>query len=319
MKYKNIIFTLIIILATFALLQSNEDKNLVTDNNKALISVSTFSIYDATKHIAGETVEISMILPFGVDTHSYEPVPKEVVRLYESDLVIYSGAGLEPWISGYEFKNNSINMSLHVDLKEIGKHDDEHHHEEHHEHDHEEHHDEATTFDPHYWLDLQNMIKVANRITKELVALFPQNKELYTQNRDDYIKMLNKLDDDYKARLSSCKANTIVVNHNAFSYLSSRYGFEVEALSGLSPEAEPSAKNMANLIEHVKEHKLKTIFFESFVSDKAIKSIANEAKVGVDVLQPLGNITADEAKKRLTYEDIMRSNLEKIQKALECH
>jgi zinc transport system substrate-binding protein len=315
MKYKNIIFTLIIILATFALLQSNEDKNLDTENNKALISVSTFSLYDATTYIAGETADISMILPFGVDTHSYEPAPKEVIRLYESDLVIYSGAGLEPWISGYHFKNNAINMSLHVDLKELGEHDDEHNHKEHHEH----HDDESTNFDPHYWLDIQNMIKVANYITKELVALFPQNKEFYTQNRDDYIKMLNRLDEDYKARLSSCRGNTIVVNHNAFSYLSSRYGFEVEALSGLSPEAEPSAKNMANLIEHVKEYKLKTIFFESFVSDKAIKSIANEAKVGVDVLQPLGNITADEAKKKLSYEDIMRSNLEKIQKALECH
>lgn len=311
MKYKNIIFTLIIILATFALLQSNEDKNLDTENNKALISVSTFSLYDVTKHIAGETVDISMILPFGIDTHSYEPVPKEVVRLYESDLVIYSGAGLEPWISGYEFKKNAVDMSLHVDLKELNEHEHVNHH--------EEHNHEATTFDPHYWLDIQNMIKVASYITKELVELFPQNKELYTQNRDDYITMLNRLDEDYKARLSSCKGNTIVVNHNAFSYLSSRYGFEVEALSGLSPEAEPSAKNMANLIEHVKEYKLKTIFFESFVSDKAIKSIANEAKVGVDVLQPLGNITADEAKKKLSYEDIMRSNLEKIQKALECH
>jgi zinc transport system substrate-binding protein len=92
----------------------------------------------------------------------------------------------------------------------------------------------------------------------------------------------------------------------------------VEALSGLSPEAEPSAKNMVKLIEHVKEHNISTIFFESFVSDRAIKSIAKEANTKVDVLQPLGNITADEAKQNLSFEDIMRQNLTKISKALHC-
>ena len=75
---------------------------------------------------------------------------------------------------------------------------------------------------------------------------------------------------------------------------------------------------MIKIIEHVNEHNISTIFFESFVSDKAMKSIALEAKVSVDVLQPLGNITANEAKKNLTYEDIMKINLEKISKALEC-
>ena len=130
--------------------------------------------------------------------------------------------------------------------------------------------------------------------------------------------MLKNLDNEYKKRLSSCKLDTIIVNHDAFSYLAHRYGFHIEALSGLSPEAEPSAKNMVKLIEHVKEHKVSTIFFESFASDKAIKSIAKEAKVKVDMLQPLGNITADEAKANLSYEDIMRKNLQKISQALEC-
>ena len=130
--------------------------------------------------------------------------------------------------------------------------------------------------------------------------------------------MLNRLDSQYKSKISECKLDTIIVNHNAFSYLSHNYGFHVEALSGLSPEAQPSAKNMIKLIEHIKEHNISTIFFESFVSDKAIKSIAHDAKVSVDVLQPLGNITANEAEKNLSYEDIMKINLEKISKVLEC-
>jgi zinc transport system substrate-binding protein len=305
MNFKNIIFIAIIILFIAELIVMKEDVRHEKQDNKPTIALSTFSLYDITKNIVGDTANPFMILPFGVDAHSYEPNPKQVVKIYKSALVVYSGAGLEPWIDGFEFKNKAINMSLYVELKTLDKH---HHH----------HGDNERATDPHYWLDFSNMIKATNLIAKELTILFPENKKLYEINRDKYISMLKNLDEEYRKKLSTCRVNTIVVNHNAFSYISSKYGFDVEALSGLSPEAQPSAKNMAELIEHVKEHKLKTIFFESFVSDKAIKSIAKEAKVKVDVLQPLGNITADEAKQNLSYEDIMKTNLEKLSKALEC-
>lgn len=275
---------------------------------KPTIAASTFSLYDISKNIAGESAEVFMILPFGVDVHSYEPSPKEMIKISKSDLVFYSGAGLEPWIGGFKFKNRAVDISRYVELKKPnGEH--EHHGDAHHKHN---------SVDPHYWQDLQNMIKATERITEELAQLFPQNKNLYIKNRDNYINMLKNLDVDYKKKLSTCKLNTIIVNHDAFSYLANRYGFHVEALSGLSPEAEPSPKNMIKLITHVKEHKVGTVFFESFASDKAIKSIAKEANVKVDVLQPLGNITADEAKSGLSYEDIMRKNLQKISQALEC-
>lgn len=276
-------------------------------NQKPTIAASTFSLYDISKNIAEDTADTFMILPFGVDAHSYEPSPKQMIKILKSDLVIYNGVGLEPWIEGFEFKNRVLNISSYVNLKEMDK--DENHHGHHHEHH---------RMDPHYWQDVQNMIAAAEYIAKELALLFPKNRDLYIKNRDNYISMLKKLDKSYKERLSECKLDTVIVNHNAFSYLASKYGFHIEALSELSPEAEPNAKNMKRLIEHVKKHKISTIFFESFASNKAIKSIADEAGVNVDVLHPLGNITADEAEMKLSYEDIMRKNLEKISQALEC-
>ena len=309
MNLKNTIFFIIIILFIFQIMVTRQDAEIAKQNHKPTIAVSTFSLYDISRNIAGDTANIFMILPFGVDAHSYEPTPAKVAKLYKSDLVVYSGAGLEPWIDGFEFKNKVINMSLHVELKSL----EDHHG---HAHAHEHHNDNAT--DPHYWLDIKNMIIASEYISYELIKMFPKNKELYTNNKNNYINMLRKLDKDYKEKLSTCTLDTIVVNHNAFSYLSHNYGFEVEALSGLSPEAQPSAKTMISLIEHVKEHNLNTIFFESFASDKAIRSIANEANVSVDVLSTLGNITADQADKKLSFESIMRSNLNKISKALEC-
>ena len=306
--FRNIVF----LLQMFVLKQ---DAKLAQEEKQAkpTVALSTFSLYDIAKNISEDTIELVMILPFGVDAHSFEPTPKLMAKIMKSDIVIYSGAGLEPWTNSFEFKNRVIDMSKHVKLL-----NSEHgscNHEEHNHHHHKGHEEEM---DPHYWLDIQNMIDATNLIAEEFSKLSKENEKLYRKNAQIYISELEMIDAEYKKKLKSCKKETIIVNHNAFSYLSKNYGFEVEALSGLSPEAEPSAKNMLKLIEHVKEHDLKVVFFESFVSDKAMKSIASEAKVDVDVLQPLGNITADEAEKKLSYKDIMLENLEKIIKALEC-
>jgi len=297
-----------VLTALFSTLVSLVPLQAQESNQKPTIAASTFSLYDIAKNIATNNAEVFMIMPFGVDAHSYEPSPKQMAKISKSSLVLYSGAGLEPWIDGFEFKNRALDISTFVELRELS-------HDEHHEHGHNH---GAHGVDPHYWQDPQNMILATNQITKELIALFPKNREIYTKNRDAYVAMLQNLDASYKSKLSECKLDTIIVNHNAFSYLANRYNFHTEALSGLSPEAEASAKGMIKLIKFIKEHKVKVIFFEKFASQKAIKAIAKEANVDADVLQPLGNITADEAKQNLTYEDIMRINLQKISTALEC-
>ncbi|MFT5835906.1 MAG: zinc transport system substrate-binding protein [Sulfurimonas sp.] len=307
--FRNIIFVLVVVVFLLQMYVSKEDAKLEAQNTKPTVALSTFALYDIAKSISQETLDLVMILPLGVDAHSFEPTPKLMAKILGSELIVYSGAGLEPWTKSFEFKSKVIDMSKSVKLLEPEEED------EHVEHAHE-HGDE--TVDPHYWLDIQNMIIATQLISKEFIELSPANADLYKSNSEKYIEKLQSIDAKYKQALQECKEETIIVNHNAFSYLSSRYGFHVEALSGLSPDAQPSAKSMVKLIEHVREYDIKTVFFESFVSDKAMKSIALEAKVSVDVLQPLGNITADEAKQNLSYEDIMLINLEKISKALEC-
>ena len=203
-------------------------------------------------------------------------------------------------------------MSKHVRLREL----DEDEHEFHEHHDHQCAHN---NIDPHYWLDFANMQSATDVITKALIELNPKYKELYTKNSEAYIHMLEKLDKNYKKHLSSCKADKVIVNHNAIGYLSHNYSFHVEALSGLSPEAEPSAKDITRIFEHIKEDAISTIFFESFVNDRVITTIAKDANVKLEVLQPLGNITADEAKRNATYEELMYENLNKLSKALMCN
>ncbi len=311
--FRNIIFVLIVITFSLQMFLMNADKELEKSEepSKPIVAVSTFAIYDITKHIAGESVEIVNLLPFGVDAHSFEPTPKLMVALAKSKLVIYSGAGLEPWTEGFEFQGRVVDMSSRVKLRELQS-------DEFDRHDHHDHQCAHSKIDPHYWLDMDNMILATNVVAIELIKIVPENKELYIENAQKYMNKLEALDAEYKKVLSSCRIDTIITNHNAFSYLSKKYGFHVEALSGFSPDTEPSAKDITRLMKHINEERVSTIFFESFVSDRVMKSIGKDTNVKVDVLQPLGNITADEAKANKTYEDIMRVNLSKLSKALEC-
>ena len=308
--YRKIIFVLVV--SVFALqMFVFKDDSRANEEVKPIVSLSTFSLYDISEHISQGTFELVMILPVGVDAHSYEPTPKIMAKIDKSELVVYSGAGLEPWTNGFDFKSRVVDMSKFVRLREIQSD----------EYDIHQHHDEQCAhnkIDPHYWLDIDNMIKATNLLTAEFIRIKPKNKELYSKNRDSYLSMLNRLDALYKKELSSCYLDTIVVNHNAFSYLSTKYGFNIGALSGFSSDYEITPKDMIRVINIVNEHKVQTVFFESFVSDKAIKSLANEVKVGIDTLQPLSNVTKNEYKNGLTYEEIMKINLVKISKALIC-
>lgn len=313
--FRNIIFVLIVLTFILQMYVMNQDEEKLkldeTVTSKPIVAVSTFSIYDITRHVALNSVQIVNILPFGVDAHSFEPTPKLMVSLEKSALVIYSGAGLEPWTNGFNFTSKAIDMSKHVKLRELQSDEFDHH-------GHHDHQCAHSKIDPHYWLDIDNMIIATNTITQELIKLVPESKAMYIKNAQKYMDGLKKLDQEYKDRLSSCRLDTIITNHNAFSYLSKKYNFEAEALSGLSPDTIPSAKDITRLMEHIEEEGVSTIFFESFVSDRVMKSIAKDVNVKVDVLQPLGNITEDESKRSDTYEDIMRDNLEKLSKALMC-
>jgi len=297
LKNLKIIFVVLLVAIVAIFLFISMKKEPVRESSKPIVGVTTFALYDITKHIAGNSITILNILPFGVDPHSFEPTPKLMVKIAKSRLIFYSGAGLEPWMANFQFHGKAINMSRYVDLREL-KH--------------------GSSIDPHYWLDFSNMQKATAIITKELVALVPKNKKLYLENEQKYIKMLQGLDALYKKRLTSCKKDTVVISHNALGYLANRYNFKVESLTGLAPEAEPSAQDVNRIFRDIKSEGLDTIFFENFVNDKLIKSIAHDAKIKFELFEPLGTITADEAKAGLTYEDIMKRNLQKLAKALQC-
>ena len=310
---KNLKIIVFILVVSVSLLIIFLPKNeTIAKTTKTTVLVSTFALYDIAKSIvSNESIDIVNILPFGTDPHSFELTPKLMTKIEKSTLLFYSGVGLEPWIHQLKIKN-SVNVSDYVELREIHNDEFEHH----------EHHDEQCahgTLDPHYWLDFNNMKNMTMLISRKLVELSPTNRVLFEKNRDKYINMLDMLHKTYTKQLASCKLDTIVLNHNSVGYLASNYKFHADSLSGLSPEAQATASDITRILHEIKKDSVSTIFFENFADSNVIKSIAKDENIEVDVIQPLGNITAKEAQEKLSYEDIMYINLKKLSKALQCN
>lgn len=310
--YKKKAFFVLLLLSSLFIFLFNQKNNTKEEDldKKIIVSVSSFALYDITRSIAKDSLHVFSILPFGVDPHSYEPTPKTMANIEKSALVIYSGSGLEPWIHNYTFKKKVLDISKFVHLRKLTK-------EEEHEHHHIGEHESG--IDPHYWLSIENMKIATNAITKELKTLKPENELLYAKRQKHYLKDLDSLAEQYRHSLRDCKRQSIVVSHNAYGYLSEEFGFKVISLNGLSPEAHTDAKNIQKIIETIKKQNISLLFSESFANTKTMHAIANEESLKVDTLDALGNITADEMKRHLSYKDIMQINLHKITKALECN
>ena len=298
------ITTILLLVLIFSFFGCSEE---AASDGKPSVVTTTYAIYDAAEHIAGNDIDVSMLIPPGREIHTFEPTPQDIIRLKKADLVFYNGAGLEPWSEKFGFGSKGVDLSRYVQLKKFAEH--------HHHHSHALHSD----YDPHYWLDFDNMKRVAEVIATKFSELKPSKKQLFVQRAKEYGKMLSRLDQSYRNSLKKCKKEEIFVNHNAYGYLASRYGFEVHSLVGLSPDAEPDPKTVQNLLDEIRKEGVKYIFYEPFENSAVLESIAKDTAVKTLQLQPLGNITSEEADKGLGYKEIMLENLHKLSKGLECN
>jgi zinc transport system substrate-binding protein len=142
---------------------------------------------------------------------------------------------------------------------------------------------------------------------------------VYTRNANAFDQQLQALDARYRAGLAHCAIHVIVTSHEAFGYLAKRYGLHQEGVSGLSPDAEPDAKRIAQLTDLVKKDHVKVVFTEKLVSARIADTLAREAGVKTDVLDPLEGLTDAERAHGANYVSVMDDNLARLRKALDCN
>ena len=163
-KILALVFVVLFVIVEVFVLNKTEEKV----NTKPIVSVSSFFLYDITKHIAQDSVEIVNILPFGIDPHSFEMTPRIMAKIERSSLVLFSGAGLEHWISKIKFNCKAVDISKFVKLRELASDEFEFH----------KYHDKQcahNTLDSHYWLDFDNMKNATKVVTQQLILLEPKN------------------------------------------------------------------------------------------------------------------------------------------------
>ncbi|MCM3699641.1 metal ABC transporter solute-binding protein, Zn/Mn family [Paenibacillus macerans] len=195
--------------------------------------------------------------------------------------------------------------------------DGEHAHEaDEHGHDDSGHHHDHGGLDPHVWLSPALAIQEVRNIEKGLSEAAPQYADQFKANADAYVSELEALDKEFTETLKDSKRKDFITQHAAFGYLAKQYGLTQVPIAGLSPEQEPSASQMAEIVQFAKEHNVKTIFFETLVSSKVADTIASEIGAKSAVLNPIEGLTEEDLAKGLDYIGVMRQNLQALKAAL---
>ncbi|WP_059049497.1 metal ABC transporter substrate-binding protein [Paenibacillus senegalimassiliensis] len=191
----------------------------------------------------------------------------------------------------------------------------EHAHEED-EHAHDEHDHDHGGLDPHVWLSPALAIQEVRNIEKGLAEAAPEHKDAFKANADAYVAKLEALDQEFTDELKDSQRKDFITQHAAFGYLAKQYGLTQVPIAGLSPEQEPSASQMAEIVDFAKEHNVKTIFFETLVSSSVADTIASEIGAKSAVLNPIEGLTEEDISKQHDYLALMRQNLEALKAAL---
>lgn len=287
-----------------------------TENQKLNVMVSFYPLYEFTTNVGGDKINVQMLIPPNVEPHEYELKPSDMVNIIESDLFIYNGAGMEPWVHNLIDQNKDLKVleaSINVEL--IKNNEEENQVEEHHEEEHA--HGE---YDPHIWLSPKNAIIQVENIRNKLIEIDPENKEYYTQNANEYISKLEKLDNEIENQINSerCKKKELVVTHATMAYFCKDYGFEQIALSGINPEAEISVKELTEIIEHIEGKNVSVIFTEEQINPQTAEVIANELGIQTMTLNTIHGISEEDKKAGKNYITLMEDNISKLKVALDC-
>ncbi|MFA4989071.1 MAG: metal ABC transporter substrate-binding protein [Candidatus Omnitrophota bacterium] len=290
------------------------------DKGRLEVVTTLFPTYDFARQVGGEKVNVFLLLPPGVEAHAFEPKPQDVVRINKADVFIYTGRYMEPWVEdllkGVSNKGLVVvDSSRGIDLMDERDHDED-------DHDEEEeggHHHHGGK-DPHIWLDLANAQIMVDNIAGALAEKDPANKDFYLENAREYKTKLADLDRRFKETLATAKHKTIIYGgHFAFGYFARRYGLEYDSpYEGFSPNAEPSPRAIAELIDKLNVSGIKYIYYEELLDPKVARAIAQETGARLELLHGAHNLSKDELKKGVTFLDVMEDNLKKLKAGLEC-
>jgi len=272
-----------------------------TNESRIKVVASFYPVYEFVKEIGGNKVDVTSLIPIGVEPHDFEPTIQQIQNAETADLVVYNGAGLEKWIDKINAKfkveaSQGLNLLMSNDTGNSG------------------------TYDLHVWLDPILAEMEVENIRDALVKIDPANTQYYKANADRFIGKLNDLDYRIETELATCNKKDFIAFHNAFTYFANRYGLNQHSVhQGLTPEGEVLPQRLQGVIELARDLGLHIVYSEDLVDPRSSEVIAQEIPNGkVLILSPIEGINSEEQRAGIGYLDKMNENVENLKIGLEC-
>jgi len=258
--------------------------------SREVVIASFYPIAWAAQQVGGDRVSVTNLTPAGAEPHDLELTPDQIDEVLDAKVVFELGRGFQPAVEQAAEQRDGPTVQLLP----------------------------PGTTDPHVWLDPVRMAAIVRTVQRELTGADPKGRAVYMRKAQRTLGELDALDTRYRDGLAHCERQVIVTAHEAFGHLANRYGLRQEGVAGLSPDAEPDAKRIAQLSDLVQRDGLTTVFTEELVSPRIARTLAREAGVRTATLNPLEGLTEREVRRGDDYVSVMDANLVKLQRALGC-
>lgn len=274
---------------------------LAEAKEKPKVVSSASMIYDMVNQIAGDKIDHELIVPIGGDPHLHEPTPRDARIVAAADQIFINGLTFEGWIlelidnSGTKATIDTVTKGIKAIQSSTYK----------------------ESFDPHAWMNVQNGIKYVNNIKAALIKLDPENSEFYIKNYKNYIAKLYDLDNYILKQIATIpdSQRILITSHDAFKYYGKRYGLKLEAIVGISTEAEAQTSDIIRITNAIKKYNVPAIFIESTINPKLMEQIAADNNVAIGGKLYADSI-GDKDSPAPTYHDMLKHNTDVIVEAL---
>jgi len=284
-----IVVVLLIFVVGFGLLIAHfSDDGLNFQEHSSKVAVTIYPLYDIVQNIAGDTLEVALILPPGASPHFYEFSPRQLTRLQQTRVIFAIGYGIDDWLGDIS------NALPHAEIEQV---------------------DSGITLrktdegsiDPHYWLNFPNAEIIAENVALRLSILHPEFSEVYRQNLEQYLITLRIAEEETQAILAPYGGEHIITLHDAWEYFADNFQLTILGTFESEAGAEPTPQYLSSLQKAIKDYSITLIFAESQFSNTSVENFAKSNGIGIALLDPLGGVFGRES-----FIELMRYNAQTI-------
>ncbi len=275
------------------------------NNNLPQVVATTSVLCDFTRQVAGNSVNLTCLIPPGADPHVYQPKPEDREAMETASLILYNGYNLEPSLIRLIKATQNRTPKIAVGQVAVPK--------------PQQFQQNGKINDPHVWHNVKNAIAMVDVISRNLEKVSPENATLYTKNTRKIKSELTQLDNWVKSTVTTIPANQreLVTTHNAMGYYASSYGLSLKGtLDGISTQGKPTDARVKSLVNNIKEGRVPTIFAETTINPNLIQSVARQARVKVSPRELFTDSLGEPGSEGETYQKMMMANTRTIVEGL---